>query len=106
MIQFYHYRPSHRDHYFNALLPRGTGTLWPELIQPLIWVFRSVLVQDLALVVGKVVAGKVVQRVLLIRACTNSVWNGLNVVSNLLVDPALDISDLCVLDSVLITVVG
>jgi hypothetical protein len=64
------------------------------------------LVQDLALVVGKVVAGKVVQRVLLIRACTDGVWDGLNVVSNLLVDPALDVSDLCVLDAVLIAVVG
>jgi hypothetical protein len=64
------------------------------------------LVQDLALVVGKVVAGKVVQRVLLIRACTDSVWDGLNVVSNLLVNPALDVSDLCVLDAVLIAVVG
>jgi hypothetical protein len=64
------------------------------------------LVQDLALVVGKVVAGEVVQRVLLVGACTDGVWDGLNVVSNLLVDPALDVSDLCVLDSVLITVVG
>lgn len=64
------------------------------------------MVQDLALVVGKVVASKVVQRVLLIRACADSVWNSLNVVSNLLVDPALDVSDLCVLDAVLIAVVG
>lgn len=64
------------------------------------------MVQDLALVVGKVVASEVVQRVLLIRACADSVWDGLNVVSNLLVDPALDVSDLCVLDAVLIAVVG
>lgn len=64
------------------------------------------MVQDLALIVGKVVASEVVQRVLLIRACTDSVRDGLNVVSNLLVDPALDVSDLCVLDAVLIAVVG
>jgi hypothetical protein len=64
------------------------------------------LVQDLALVVGKVVASEVVQRVLLIRTCADSVRDGLNVVSNLLVDPALDVSDLCVLDAVLIAVVG
>ena len=64
------------------------------------------MVQNLALVIGKVVASEVVQSVLLIRACTDGVWDGLNVVSNLLVDPALDVSDLCVLDAVLIAVVG
>ena len=64
------------------------------------------MVQNLALVIGKVVASEVVQRVLLIRACTDGVWDGLNVVSNLLVHPALDVSDLCVLDAVLIAVVG
>jgi len=64
------------------------------------------LVQDLALVVGEVVASEVVQRVLLIRACADGVWDGLNVVSNLLVNPALDVSNLCVFDAVLIAVVG
>jgi hypothetical protein len=53
-----------------------------------------------------VVAGEVVQRVLLVRACADSVWNSLNVVSDLLVNPSLDVRDLGVLDAVLIAVVG
>jgi len=94
------------NHYQNALIPRGTSTLWPELLQPFVRVLRNILVQNLALEVGKVVACQIVQRVLLIRACSNSVWDGLNVVSDLLVDPALDVYNLGILDAVLIAVVG
>ena len=94
------------NHYRNALLPRGTSTLWPELLQPLVRVLWDILVQDLAFKVGKVVARQVVQRVLLIWTGSNSVWDGLNVVSDFLVDPALDVYNLRVLDAVLVAVVG
>ena len=52
------------------------------------------------------VAGQVVQSVLLIRPGTDSVRNSLDIVSNLLVDHELDVLDLRILDAILVAKVG
>jgi hypothetical protein len=88
------------------LLPRTTRTLRPKLIEPLIRLLRNILIQYLPLKLGNMIARQVVQRVLLIGTSPNSVRDRLNIVANLLVHIVVDVGDLTILDTVLITVVG
>jgi hypothetical protein len=90
------------------LLPRRTirRHLCPVVTEPLIRLLRNILVQDFALKLGDVVARQIVQRVLLIWAGADSVRHSLDVVADLLVDVAIYIGDLGVLDAVFVAVVG
>ena len=87
-------------------LRRAIAALWPELREPRIWVLWSVLVQNLSFKVCDMITGQVVQRVLLIWTCPDSVWDSLNVVADLLVNVSLDVCDLGILDAVLVAIVG
>lgn len=52
------------------------------------------------------ITSQVVERVLLVRTGSDSVWDRLYIVANLLVDIAGNTHNLGVLDTVLVTVVG
>ena len=80
--------------------------LRPELRQPLVRVRRRVHVRSCPVELSDCVASQVVQRVFLIWPGSNSVRDSLDIVANLLVDHALDVLNLGVLDAVLVTIVG
>jgi hypothetical protein len=92
---------------FHALLPRSSiRTLSPVLAQPLIRLLGHILVQNLALKLGDVIASQVVQCVLLIWARPYGVRYCLNVIADLLINVAVYVGDLAILDAVLVSVVG
>lgn len=99
--------PSSRPHVHSPRVPLPlVEPLGPELGQPLIGVLRLVLVSDLAIKLGYMIPGLVVERILLIRSVANVVGHSLDIVANLLVGDAGDVVDLRVLEAELITIVG
>lgn len=90
-----------KQHLVGVVLKAG-----PELGQPWVGVLGNILLQDGTVEGGDAVASHVVEGVLLIRAGTNGVRNGLDIVANLFVDHELDVLDLRIFDAVLISIVG
>jgi hypothetical protein len=81
-------------------------TLRPELLKPLIRVLRLISQLNLTLEFGNIIPRLIIQSILLIRSIADIVWNGLNIVSDLLVTDAGDVVDLSVLESELVAEVG